>query len=140
MGKKLIPSLMLDKDGNAVSIVSRILKQASIENEINHIPVITICGSYKFEEMMKDVARNFMEEGYIVFLPMRLEYPKTSKYAATVSADEIHNRHDQKMLMSDFIYVVNPEGYVGKHTLREIMFAKDHNIPIKYLVDPNDPD
>ena len=140
MPKKPIPSLILDKNENAVSIMSRILKQASIESEINRIPVITICGSYKFEEVMKDVARNFMEDGCIVFLPMRLEYSDTSKYAATVSADEIHNRHNQKMLMSDFIYVVNPEGYVGKHTLREIMFAKDHNIPIKYLVDPNDPD
>lgn len=102
------------------------------------VPVITICGSYKFSEGMKQAQHDLMEDGCIVFMPVDLEYPEDSGYHKNMTVQEIHDRHDQKMLMSDLIFVYNLGGFIGEHTQREIDFAKEHNISIKYLEDPND--
>ena len=41
--------------------------------------------------------------------------------------------HLDKILISDEIYVVNKDGYIGDITQKEIDFAKEHNKVINYL-------
>lgn len=44
--------------------------------------------------------------------------------------DELHFR---KIDLSDEIYVINYEGYIGESTRNEINYAKSKNIPIIYM-------
>ena len=44
--------------------------------------------------------------------------------------DDIHKR---KIDMSDAIYVINRDGYIGDSTRSEINYAKDHNKRIYYM-------
>lgn len=44
--------------------------------------------------------------------------------------DELHLR---KIDMSDDVFVVNVDGYVGDSTRREIAYAKRQNKPVRYL-------
>ena len=94
--------------------------------------IVTLCGSYRFIDTMWEVRKTLQEQGCIVLLPLKMEYNYPSNYADSLDAQQIHDRHDQKMLLSDFIYVVNKDGYIGEHTQREVDFAKDHGIEIQY--------
>ena len=41
--------------------------------------------------------------------------------------------HKEKILMSDCIYVINEDNYIGSSTKSEILFAITNNIPVYYL-------
>ena len=47
----------------------------------------------------------------------------------------IDDNHKQKISMSDAIYVINKDGYIGDSTKSEIEFAKKHRKEIYYLED-----
>ena len=102
------------------------------------VPVVTICGSYKFTAGMLKAKQDLMEDGCIVFVPIKLEYPGGSSYMSQLCEKDIHDRHDQKILMSDIVFVYNENGYIGEHTQREIDFAEAHGKTIRYLVDPKE--
>ena len=44
-----------------------------------------------------------------------------------------HDMHMKRIDMSDAIYVINKDGYIGKATLEEIEYAKSNNKEILYL-------
>ena len=46
---------------------------------------------------------------------------------------QLDDLHKEKILISDAIYVVNKDGYIGESTKSEIEFAKEHNKEIMYL-------
>lgn len=109
-----------------------ILAPSVVDNK-TYFPIVTVVGSYKFGDKMLQVQRELQELGCIVLMPIKLEYPGYSEYANNLSDKEIHDRHDQKMLMSDFVFCVNIGGFIGDHTQREIDFCKDNHIKIVYL-------
>lgn len=91
--------------------------------------IVTICGSMRYiSDILREYARLSLE-GYLVYLPVILDLSKKS--------DDLKKRlqelHFKKILLSDFIFVVNPGGYIGEGTAAEIEYAKRHSIPVKYL-------
>ena len=65
--------------------------------------VITLCGSTKFEAEFAEVNQR------------------------------LGAMHFQKIRMADEVYIVDPGGYVGESTRREIAYAESLGKPVRYL-------
>ena len=100
--------------------------------------VITLCGSSKFIQVMA-VCRWLLEkdEGVVTlglhFLPNW--YPtQVADHLAEAEdiADKLNELHLRKIDMSDEIFVVDYQGYIGNDTKREIEYATVKGIPIRY--------
>lgn len=96
--------------------------------------IVTMIGSHKFIEAFLAKSREFALQGKIVFIPAIF-----AMNPDTLSDEEheiLDKLHQQKMLMSDEVFVVNPGGYIGGDTKKELEWAKDHNLNIRYMVAP----
>lgn len=85
--------------------------------------VITICGSLKFEADMKTLAEKLQLEGNCVLSPI---FPTSQdKDAYTPKQLEMLGHcHKKKIDLSDAVFVVNKNGYIGHTTKSEIEYAK----------------
>jgi hypothetical protein len=94
--------------------------------------VITICGSLKFEKEIKEYAEKLELEGNCV---LNIVYPtKEDKDEYTKKELELFGiMHKQRIDMSDAIFVINVNGYIGSSTKSEIEYATLKNKEIIYL-------
>ena len=93
--------------------------------------IITVCGSLKFEQEMKYYAEKLELEGNCV---LSVIYPTREKEKYTKEEiDFLGMGHLKRIEMSDAIFVVNKNGYIGESVKREIAHAKNHNKEILYL-------
>jgi hypothetical protein len=84
--------------------------------------VITICGSLKFIEEMQFHAERLELEGNCV---LTVIYPTKEKDDYTKDEiDSLGAAHLKKVELSDAIFVVNKNGYIGESTKKEIDYAK----------------
>ena len=88
--------------------------------------VVTLCGSTRIgKEFWGEVAHNLSLMGYIVLKVdvwgLWEEMHNGSKKAEKEMLDAMHKR---KIEMSDFVYVLNKNGYIGKSTTSEIEYAE----------------
>jgi hypothetical protein len=93
--------------------------------------VITICGSLRFEDVIKKYSEKLELEGNCV---LSIIYPTKDKDGYT--NEEIHKfatAHYKKIELSDAIFVVNKNGYIGEAVRKEINYAKEFNKEIIYL-------
>jgi len=85
------------------------------------IKVVTICGSMKFsKEMIKIASRLEKEKGWCV---IQCVYDVDANPTTQDAIDNIVNAHWKKIDISDAIYVVNIDGYIGNSTKNEIDYA-----------------
>lgn len=94
--------------------------------------VITICGSLKFQDKIMEISEKLELQGNCV---LSIIYP-TIKDKDSFSAEEMEtlgNMHKQKIRMSDAIFVVNVDHYIGKGVSSEIEYAKELGLEIMYL-------
>ena len=85
------------------------------------IKVITICGSMKFsKEMIKIASELEKEKGWCV---IQCVYDINPDSTTQKEIDNIVNAHWKKIDISDAIYVVNIDGYIGNSTNNEIKYA-----------------
>ena len=91
--------------------------------------VITISGSMRYAKEMKIIARNLeADNGICVLQPVY-----TKKKNETIEAIErIVACHYHKIDLSDAIYVVNIDGYIGEATRDEIEYAKKNGKEVIY--------
>ncbi len=98
-------------------------------------PVITLCGSTKFKDDFIRVQRELTLKGYVV-ISVGLFGHADGEYR-TVLTEEVKemldDMHMQKIDMAEAIYVVNPGGYIGSSTRKEIEYAKAQGKEIMYL-------
>lgn len=94
--------------------------------------IITICGSTKFKKEHLETIRKLTLEGNVV-----LSCPfYTQADGLTFSDDEIlmlFDLHLKKIDMSDLVFVVNPNNYLGESTTKEIIYAIANNKPVTFL-------
>ena len=84
--------------------------------------IVTLCGSMRFQkEMRKIVQKMEIDEGYLVIQCVYFDADDTISEEARKKLGEIHYK---KIEMSDAIYVVNVNGYIGDATKKEIAYAK----------------
>jgi len=93
--------------------------------------IITICGSLKFEQDIKIYTEKLGLEGNCV---LSIIYGTKDKDQYTKDEIEILAKgHLNRIKISDAIFVVNKNGYIGEAVRREINYAKELNKEIIYL-------
>ena len=92
--------------------------------------IITICGSLKFKkEMMKEAIRLELENN-IVLTPL---FSLTEEVLTKKEGIILGNMHKEKIKISDEIFVINVNGYIGESTKSEIALAESLHKEVKYL-------
>ena len=91
--------------------------------------IITICGSLKFQNEMMIEAQKLLLAGNCVLTPI---YPVTKIEITKEQLQFLKEEHFKKIELSDAIYVINKNNYIGESTKREIEYAKSLNKEIIY--------
>ncbi len=89
---------------------------------MNNIKVVTICGSIRFANQMKKIAWDLeLKNRYAV---IQCVYDQSESELTPEDWKALEECHLKKIDISDAIYVVNVNGYIGNHTRQEIEYAK----------------
>ena len=97
--------------------------------------VITLCGSTKFEAEFAEVNHRLTMEGCVVISLGMFSLPDLPDWTADNSdlKGRLGGVHFRKIRMADEVYIVDPGGYVGESTRREIAYAESLGKPVRYL-------
>ena len=94
------------------------------------IKVITICGSMRYSKEMMKIAEDLeLKEGYAV---IQCVYNIDGQRYEGIDASILDKIHRKKIDISDAIYVVNIDGYIGKSKKNEIEYAKNNGKEVIY--------
>jgi hypothetical protein len=102
--------------------------------------VICLCGSTRFTEQMLVKQWELTKQGNIVLswcaLPNSYFQTEDTHHIGDQEGvkeivDEVHKR---KIDISDEVFVLNIDGYIGDSTKSEIEYAKSISKPVSYLV------
>jgi hypothetical protein len=98
--------------------------------------IVCVCGSTRFVHAIAQARMQLTLQGNIVVGP---EVMNCWGGKERVVPDDVKERLDElhlrKIDMADEVFVVNPGGYVGESTKREILYANDRGIPVSSLED-----
>lgn len=93
--------------------------------------IITLCGSIRFKEEFLKVQEKLTLKGNIVFTP---NFFNNLQGKISVEMKKmLDEMHRQKIDLSDEIYVINVNGYIGESTKSEIEYAIANGKKVKYL-------
>ena len=95
--------------------------------------IITICGSYKFQKEMKEMAEIFELQGNCVLTPIDLT--KQKEFYTVEDFSVLGEMHKEKIKLCDTVLVINVNDYIGESTRSEIEFAKKLNKKVIYYTD-----
>lgn len=102
------------------------------KKEISAKPeIITLCGSTRFKDEFLKVMRRLTLEGKIVIPPGVFGHSDGGEVSEEQKKmlDELHFR---KIDISDGIYVIDINGYIGESTRREIEYATKNEKFVRY--------
>lgn len=94
--------------------------------------VVTICGSTRFRAEMTAANRDLTLAGCIVLAPG--VFGHDGDEMTEQQKVDLDRLHFQKIDMADAVFVVNPGGYIGESTRREIVYARRQGKRITALV------
>lgn len=99
---------------------------------MDKINVITLCGSTRFKDVFeKEMSRLTLEGNIVVSVGV---FGHTDNIVFTEGQKEmLDDIHKRKIDMSDQIFVINVDGYIGMSTMSEINYAEKIGIKINYL-------
>lgn len=89
--------------------------------------IVCVCGSTRYADEMRAVRRDLTLAGVIVVGPGEVGGPITEAQRAALGA-----LHLRKIDLADRVLVVNPGGYVGDATRREIAHARATGKPVSF--------
>jgi len=96
-------------------------------------PIITLCGSTKFKEDFIRIQKELTLKGNIVITVGLFGHFGDNEVWEPGVKEMMDYMHKRRILMSDEIYVINKDNYIGESTKSEIEFAKKHNKKITYM-------
>ncbi|MGW6016145.1 hypothetical protein [Streptomyces sp. NPDC055210] len=99
-------------------------------------PIVVLCGSTRFWEQFTEASLYETAAGRIILAPgCNLKQPHPL-WVDPVQADRLKrvldDLHLRKIDLADDVLVVNPGGYIGSSTAREIEYARSLGKPIRY--------
>ncbi|MEI5908166.1 hypothetical protein WAK64_13995 [Bacillus spongiae] len=96
--------------------------------------VITLCGSTKFKKQFREMEATLTLQGNIV---LSLGFFEQSEGIKITKEQEklFEELHYRKINMSDEIFVIDFNGYIGNSTRKEIEYAKSKGKVIRYYSD-----
>ncbi|MFF0738976.1 hypothetical protein ACFYVL_01130 [Streptomyces sp. NPDC004111] len=89
--------------------------------------IVCICGSTRFVDEMRAANRDLTFAGVIVVAPAEANESITDEQKIALGA-----LHLRKIDLADRVLVVNPGGYIGESTSREIAYAHAAGKPISF--------
>ncbi len=90
----------------------------------------TICGSMRFQKEMQEIAYSLeVEKGYAV---LQCVYCPDGVEITNDDLARFTEAHYKKINLSDGIYVVNIDGYIGESVRKEIEYAKANGKDVLY--------
>lgn len=89
--------------------------------------IVCLCGSIRFLDELRAANRALTEAGVIVLAPGEAERPVSVEQKAVLDA-----LHLRTIDLADRVLVVNPDGYVGESTRREIAYARAAGKPVAF--------
>ena len=93
--------------------------------------IVTLCGSLRFKREMMKVAEKIALGGDCV---LTLVYPVSDNIERTKEQlIKLKEAHFKRIELSDSIYVINKDNYIGKSTKLEIEYAQKLGKEIMYL-------
>ena len=111
--------------------------QQTLPTAAGEAKVVTLCGSTRFEAEFAAVNRRLTLDGCVVISLGVFSLPDLPDDDPQTDSSDLKGRlgglHLQKIRMADEVYVVDPGGYVGESTRREIAYAESLGKPVRYL-------
>ena len=89
--------------------------------------IVCICGSTRFIDEMRAANRELTFAGVIVVAPGEADQVVTNEQKTLLDA-----LHLRKIDLADRVLVVNPGGYLGESTSREIAYAHATGKPVSF--------
>lgn len=94
------------------------------------VKTVTICGSMRYAEEMKNIALELeMEHGFNV---LQCTYNTQNIDITDTDKEAISKAHLKKIDLSDAIYVIDIDGYIGESVKAEIDYATKKGKEIIY--------
>ena len=107
---------------------------------MNKYKVITLCGSTRFKDEFMRVQKELTLKGNIVISVGLFGHSDDSEVWENMDEDTrtkikemLDDMYKVKIDMSDEIYVINVNGYIGESTKSEIEYAIKNNKKVNYL-------
>lgn len=100
---------------------------------VGRYKVVTLCGSTKFKDDFMRVQKGLTLQGYIVISVGLFEHSGDDEVWTKGTKQMLDDMHKRKIDMTDEIYVINKNGYIGNSTKSEIEYAKSKGIPVTYM-------
>ncbi|MFM9368471.1 hypothetical protein [Streptomyces sp. Da 82-17] len=101
--------------------------------------IVCICGSARFVDEMRAANRDLTFAGVIVVAPGEVETGAAGELLTGEQQAALGALHLRKIDLADRVLVVNPGGYIGESTRREIAYAHATGKPVAFT-DPVRPD
>ena len=112
---------------------------------IGKYKIITLCGSTRFKDAFLEAQKRLTLEGNIVISVGLFGHSGDSEVWEGMAEDTItktkemlDDMHKRKIDLSDAIYVINVDGYIGSSTKSEIAYAIATGKGVEYL-EPDKP-
>jgi len=101
--------------------------------------IITLCGSTKFKELYELMNKELTLMGFVVLSVGCFRHSENDQriWRNKEMLDAIHL---MKIDLSDVVFVINPDNYIGKSTVNEIAYAIKKGKTIHYYSEINTPD
>lgn len=99
-----------------------------------HMKVITLCGSTKFKGQFEQANAFLTLQGNIVISVAFFEQSEGFEITEE-QAELLGNLHFRKIDISDEIFVIDVNGYIGNSTRKEIEYAGEKGKTIRYYSD-----
>ena len=109
---------------------------------IKNYEIVTLCGSTKFKEDFIKAQEELTLSGKIV-ISVGLFGHADNKFNTVITEETkemLDDMHKRKIDISDSIFVINKNNYIGKSTLSEIKYALQTGKPVKYMYQINKED
>lgn len=106
--------------------------------------VVCFCGSTRFAEYFM-IERWKLEKQGIITLGINILPGGYFQYGDHHGAEQegvkhiIDELHKRKIDLSDYVVILNVDGYIGDSTRNEIQYAESIGKPIKYFYPNNEP-
>lgn len=94
--------------------------------------IVCLCGSTRFTDEMREANRELTFAGVIVVAPGVFSHSEPHEAITDEQKAMLDVLHLRKIDLADRILVVNPGGYIGDSTSREIVYARAAGKPVAF--------
>jgi hypothetical protein len=94
--------------------------------------IVCICGSARFAEEMLAANRDLTFAGVIVVAPGVFPHREPGAKITDEQKATLDALHLRKIDLADRVLVINPGGYIGDSTSREIAYARTAGKPVSF--------